>query len=242
MPIRETLFISDLHLDASREHLIRLCLDLFEGRAEQADALYILGDLFEAWIGDDDDNPAYTEVKAGLHQLTQSGVPVFVMQGNRDFLLGDDFCRETGCQLLADPCVVELYGKPTLLMHGDTLCTKDTGYLQLRQILHNPAWQQDFLSKPLADRRAMAEHLRAESQKQTSQKDMAIMDVTPEAVADVMREHQVTHLIHGHTHRPAIHDFKLDEQDVRRTVLGDWYEKGSLLELTQDSCQLHTFG
>lgn len=225
-----TLFVSDLHLDSSRPAITRLFFDFLAGEAAEADALYILGDLFEAWIGDDDDDPHHQAVIARLQDLSRK-VPVAVMRGNRDFLLGDRFALMTTCRLMGDAEVVDLYGTPTLLMHGDSLCTDDDAYQQFRTMVRDPEWQRGMLAKPLAERRLIAKSARDESAIQNSMKPEAIMDVNADAVAAVMREHGVRRFIHGHTHRPAVHDFELDGRPAQRIVLGDWYEQGSVLRV-----------
>ena len=225
-----TLFISDLHLDATRQEITELFLKFLREEARRASSLYILGDLFEAWIGDDDDDPHHAQVMDALGELTAAGVPVPLMHGNRDFLIGEGFIRRTGVKLLADPAVIDLYGGPTLLMHGDTLCTDDKEYQMVRRMLRDPAWQRDYLAKSLEERRAIASHARAQSKAHTAAQAEYIMDVNQTAVEDVMRRHQVTRLIHGHTHRPAVHRFKSSEgKNLERIVLGDWYEQSSRL-------------
>src|SRR5579885_688681 len=233
-----TLFISDLHLDDSRPRIVELFESFLAGEARNADALYILGDLFEAYIGDDDDAPLPERVASALKALSDSGVPVFFIAGNRDFLLGESYARRAGMQLLDDGAVVDLYGTPTLQMHGDTLCTDDAAYLAFRTQVHNPAWQRMFLSQPLPARRAFAAKARDASRVHVSQTDMAIMDVNQRAVEDALRRAQTTRMIHGHTHRPAIHDFQLDGADAQRIVLGDWYEQGSVLRVTPNAIEL----
>lgn len=235
----QTLFISDLHLDPSRPEITNLFLAFLQ-RARAAEALYILGDLFEAWIGDDDDSELAGVVREALQELTRAGVPAFLMHGNRDFLLGGTFERQSGCQLLADPTVIDLYGEPTLLMHGDLLCTDDHAYMQFRAQVHDPAWQQTVLAKPLAERREMAAALRGESAQANAGKQTELMDVNAETVSAVMREHRVQRLIHGHTHRPAVHEFLLDGAPARRIVLGDWYDQGSMLRCDAKGCELLT--
>lgn len=232
-----TLFVSDLHLDASRPEITELFL-VFLQRARAAETLYILGDLFEAWIGDDDDDHLAGTVRKGLRALNEHGTPVYLMHGNRDFLLGDAFARQTGCRLLADPTVIDLYGQPTLLMHGDLLCTDDHAYQQFRRQVHEPAWQQTVLAKPLVERRLMASTLRGESQAANAGKQQELMDVNQEEVQRVMGEHGVQRLIHGHTHRPAVHDFFLDGKPAQRIVLGDWYDQGSMLRCDAAGCEL----
>jgi UDP-2,3-diacylglucosamine hydrolase len=226
-----TLFISDLHLDNVRPQIIDLFEGFLAGEARQADALYVLGDLFEAWVGDDDDSALATRVARALRGLADSGVPVHFIAGNRDFLLGPAYAERSGMRLLDDGSVVDLYGTPTLLMHGDTLCTDDVEYQAFRAQVRNPEWQSQFLALPLAERRAFAAHARDASRAHTGSTAMEIMDVNKEAVADAMRSAGVHRLIHGHTHRPATHPFRLDDQHAERIVLGDWYEQGSVLRV-----------
>ncbi len=232
---KPVLFISDLHLDPKRPQIIGLFLQFLQQAAREAEAVYILGDLFEAWIGDDAVNGDEPPL-AAMRALTQAGVPLYVMRGNRDFLLGDRFEALTGATLLPDPTVIDLHGEPTLLMHGDTLCIDDKGYQQFRAMVHNPQWQQMFLAKPIPERLEMAKAARQESTSRNASLDEYLMDVNQGAVEAAMREHKVRRLIHGHTHRPAIHDFQLDGQNVQRIVLGDWYDQGSQLR-----CQHGTF-
>lgn len=227
-----TLFISDLHLDPIRPHLVDAFETLLAGEARRVDALYVLGDLFEAWVGDDDDSALATRVANALHGLADSGVPIFFIAGNRDFLLGADYAARCGMHLLDDGTTVDLYGTPTLLMHGDTLCTDDVDYQAFRAQVHNPTWQQQFLAQPLAARRAFAAKARAASQEHTGSASEAIMDVSASAVADAMQNAGVQHLVHGHTHRPAVHNFTLGGQPAERIVLGDWYEQASVLRVT----------
>ncbi len=224
-----TLFISDLHLDASRPGITGLFLEFLREEAAKAEALYILGDFFEAWVGDDDDDPHHAQVMEGLAALTRSGVPVRLMHGNRDFLIGQRFLDRTGASLLPEPTVLDLYGTPTLLLHGDTLCTDDQEYQMVRRMLRDPAWQKDYLAKPLPERRAIAAHAREQSKLHTAAKAEYIMDVNQQAVETAMRQHGVSRMIHGHTHRPAVHRFKSNGRDMERVVLGDWYEQSSQL-------------
>jgi UDP-2,3-diacylglucosamine hydrolase len=220
------LFISDLHLEGQRPEGIRRFLDFVEQRARGAEALYILGDLFEAWIGDDDTDAALRPVVEALGSLTRAGVPCAVMHGNRDFLLGRRFQCATGCRLLADHEIIELGGERLLVMHGDLLCTDDTGYMTLRRTVRDPGWQRDFLAKPLAERRALAERLRGMSRAETAAKPEDIMDVNQRAVEETMRRFGVRRLLHGHTHRPGVHEFPLDGEPATRSVLGAWHEQG----------------
>lgn len=234
------LFISDLHLDPERPDITRLFLDFLATEARSAGALYILGDLFEAWIGDDDPSPHHAGVQDALAALTQGGIPTFFMHGNRDFLVGEDFASRTGVQLLPDPTVISLYGQPTLLMHGDTLCTDDTQYQEFRSMVRDAAWQEEFLAQPLAARQAFAEKARKESKASQSGKAMDIMDANQQAIEKAMREHDVRRLIHGHTHRPGIHTFSLDGKTHQRIVLGDWYTQGSVLTASADGLSLRS--
>jgi UDP-2,3-diacylglucosamine hydrolase len=234
-----TLFVSDLHLCGERPEVTRLFLEFLAGEARAAEALYILGDLFEYWIGDEAcDSDEHRPTIAALRALVQHGVPVCVVAGNRDFLLGSRFERESGCRLLAEPVRIELYGEPVLLMHGDALCTLDTEFMKFRAVVRDPGWQAEFLARSVAEREAIARNYRELSRQSTSAKKPEIMDVTPEAVEAVMRAHGVRHLIHGHTHRPAQHRFQLDGAPARRTVLGDWYDQGSALRCTAAGCRL----
>ncbi|MEP6511778.1 MAG: UDP-2,3-diacylglucosamine diphosphatase, partial [Dokdonella sp.] len=205
-----TLFISDLHLDASRPHITRLFVDFVRDEASQANALYILGDLFEAWIGDDAADETADRVAAALAELHEHGVPCFFMHGNRDFLLGDDYARRARMTLLPDPCVIDIEGERLLLMHGDTLCIDDAPYQAFRAQAHSPTWQRAFLAQPIAQRQAFAEHARAESTRYTRSVADAITDVNADAVHAALRENKVWRLIHGHTHRPALHRIDLD--------------------------------
>ena len=234
----DTLFISDLHLDSGRPAITELFLDFLANRAIRSEAIYILGDLFEAWIGDDDSSPVNEAVCRGLKACASAGTAVYVMHGNRDFLLGSAFADRCACTLLDDPARIELYGTPTLLMHGDMLCTDDTEYMAFRDRVRNPHWQEMLLSKPLDERRQMAQAMRASSREQTSAKAEAIMDVNRDAVARVMTENNVQRLIHGHTHRPAIHALQVAGHPAQRIVLGDWYEQGSVLVCSPAGCEL----
>lgn len=220
----ETLFISDLHLSPARPGCTGLLLGFLASRARQADALYILGDLFDAWIGDDDPSPPSPAVVRGLRTLVDSGTPVFLMHGNRDFLLGSRFAESSGARLIPDPTVVDLYGTPTLLMHGDLLCTADRAYQAMRQQIRAPEFVDQVLARPIPERKAMAAEYRRRSGEANSLKPDDIMDVSLDAVAKVMLEHGVERLIHGHTHRPANHRFHLDGKPAERLVLAEWHE------------------
>ncbi len=233
-----TLFISDLHLDPERPAITALFLDFLASRALEADAIYILGDLFEAWIGDDDTGDMNQAVCDSLKARALAGTPVYVMRGNRDFLLGSGFAERCGCTLLEDPARIDLYGRPALLMHGDLLCTDDTEYMAFRKMVRDPVWQQEMLAKPLNERRQMAQAMRANSREQTDGKPESIMDVNSDAVVRLMTENHVQRLIHGHTHRPAIHDLDIAGHAAQRIVLGDWYEQGSVLVCSAAGCEL----
>ncbi len=224
-----TLFISDLHLDASRPHITDLFAAFVREQATAADALYILGDLFEAWTGDDTADPTAQRFVDALAPLRDARTPCFYLHGNRDFLLGEAYARRAGMTLLADPSVLEIEGVRTLIMHGDTLCTDDLPYQAFRTQAHTPAWQRAFLSRTLAEREAFARHAREESRRHTGNAMAAIMDVNQDAVEATMRASRTHRLIHGHTHRPAVHRFTLDGEAAERIVLGDWYEQESVV-------------
>lgn len=229
----ERLFISDLHLAQERPARVGRFLHLLRERAPRADALYILGDLFDAWVGDDDNSPPAPEVIAGLRALTKGGTRVFFMHGNRDFLIGRRFARASGCQLLQDPTVVDLFGEPTLLMHGDLLCTDDIPYQRFRRRIRNPLVRRLFLWKSLASRRAVADDYRRRSSQAVAEKAEAIMDVNEQTLRRFMMRYGVTWLIHGHTHRPADHQVHLDGRQGRRIVLAEWQEdRGEVLCVT----------
>ena len=232
-----TLFISDLHLSQERPHITRLLLGFLQGPARDAEALYILGDLFEAWLGDDMVLPDYAQTIAELKRLS-AVTPVFVMHGNRDFLLREGFTEMTGAELLADEVIIDLYGNRALLMHGDTLCTDDVAYQEFRAMVRDPAWQQAMLAKSPQERLELARQYREISKTETQAKGEMIMDVNQQAVEQAMQRHAVSLLIHGHTHRPAIHDFTLDGAAARRIVLPDWYEQGGMLFCDENNCRL----
>jgi len=233
-----TLFVSDLHCETSRGEIGAQFCEFLRGEARTADALYILGDLFESWIGDDDPNPHYAVIKSELRALSDSKVPVYFMHGNRDFMIGGAFAAETGTRLLPDPLIVDLYGERVLLSHGDAWCTDDHDYQALRTMTRNPHWQAAILAKSLTERQAIAAQARAASKAQSAMKSDAIMDVNASAIMDAFRTSGVATILHGHTHRPAIHELQLDGRNVRRIVLGDWYEQGSVLRWTPDGPSL----
>lgn len=232
-----TLFISDLHLSADRPEITGLFIDFLNSRASRAEALYILGDLFEVWLGDDMILPEYRAAIDAMAELSTQ-VPLYVMYGNRDFLMREEFCRQSGATLLPDPTIIDLYGTPTVLLHGDTLCTDDLPYQEFRRMVRDPKWQEALLAKLPEERLALARQYRETSKLETGNKDEAIMDVNAEAVTQMLRGQNVLQMIHGHTHRPAIHDTELDGQPARRIVLGDWYEQGSVLVCDENGCEL----
>lgn len=233
-----TLFISDIHLNGLQPEITEQFLDFLRGPARQAEKLFILGDLFEFWIGDDDPDPTYARVQAELKSLTRSGVPCYVMHGNRDFLLGKDFCKRTGCQLLQDGTVIELHGQRILLSHGDVLCTDDVAYQRLRRIVRNPLTQCLLRLLSLKQRQRLASRMRSASQKHTQQTMSSIMDVNQQAVVRQMKDAKVQWLIHGHTHRPHIHQHVLGPDSGTRIVLGDWYQQGSVLSCSNSGYEL----
>jgi UDP-2,3-diacylglucosamine hydrolase len=235
-----TLFISDLHIDASRASVTEQFLDFLRAEARSAAALYILGDLFESWIGDDAPDAAQAAVTAALKELTAGGVPCFVMHGNRDFLLAAQFCRASGAQLLPDPLIVTLYGEPVLVMHGDALCTDDRAYQRLRATVRDAGWQRQFLALSIDARRALAGAARAGSQAHTAAMENTITDVNSDSVAAALRAAGTATLLHGHTHRPAIHAFEVDGKPCTRIVLGDWHHQGSVLRWDHDGPELRS--
>ncbi len=238
----ETLFISDLHLSGDRPDAVRLFLAFLGQRATQAETLYILGDLFDVWIGDDLEQPPIPEIKAALRTLSQSGTQLWLMHGNRDFLIGERFCAETGAELLQDPTLVDLHGIPTLLMHGDLLCTDDHAYLAFRQQIRNPDFIRQFLSLPIAQRVSTAAEYRAKSGEANSLKAEEIMDVNQQAVESTMLRHAAIRLIHGHTHRPGLHRFELDGKQALRYVLAEWHaQHAGFLSVSPDGWQTGTF-
>lgn len=242
--LTRTLFVSDVHLDPAAPEAQRQFLDFLRthaaGSTVRTHALYILGDLFESWVGDDDVGSDRAEVLAALRALTQRGIACFLLHGNRDFLIGRDFCRQTGCQLLPDPVIAEIAGERVLLTHGDALCTDDHSYQELRTIVRASVWQSRFLRLPLSDRQLLADGVRAGSRAHTARTVPKIMDVNPAAVTAAFEASGVRRIIHGHTHRPAIHDALVGGHPVQRIVLGAWYEQGSYLECDTGRYELRT--
>ena len=224
-----TLFISDLHLEAERPDIGDQFIKFLKTDATEAEALYILGDLFEAWVGDDDPNAHYAIIKMALRTLADSGVPVFFMHGNRDFMIGRKFARETGVEILEDPYPVKMYGQKVLLSHGDAMCTDDVQYQRVRAMTRDPDWQAAMLEKPLKERLRIAQEARRQSLERTLNLSMDIMDVNQGAVMRTINEYSVDVLLHGHTHRPDIHTVDLGNRKAKRVVLGDWYTQGSVV-------------
>jgi len=233
-----TLFISDLHLEADRPDIGAQFFAFLQGEARNAEALYILGDLFEAWVGDDDPDPHYAACKKALKQLVDSGVPVYFMHGNRDFMVGERFAEETGVTILPDPTQAVIYGTSVLLSHGDAYCTDDVEYQQVRLMTRNPEWQAMILAKSLEERLAIARHAREESMVRGQRISMEIIDVNDAAVKQAITESGVDVLLHGHTHRPDVHEVDLGERVATRIVLGDWYEQGSIVRWDNEGPEL----
>ena len=232
------LFVSDVHLGEDSAAAIGQFLGFLATHATRAEALYILGDLFESWVGDDDRSDTAQRVCAALKGLTESGVPCFVLHGNRDFLLGSGFCERTGCIVLSDPVVAELDGERVLITHGDALCTDDHSYQELRSIVRQADLQRRFLALPLAHREVLADEVRAGSRRHIARTVPTIMDVNAEAVERAFRAAGVRRMIHGHTHRPGVHELTIDGASAERIVLGAWYEQGSYLSCERGSYQL----
>lgn len=223
-------FISDLHLDESRPQVTDLFIEYLRVGARSFDAIYILGDLFEVWLGDDDDSPHHRRVVAALREYTAAGRDCYFVWGNRDILIGRQFCRDAGVKMLEEQTVAEFFGQRTLLVHGDELCTDDAAYQRFRRRSRNRLVQWVFLRLPLAFRQSLANRMRSRSKQHTARVAETITDVNQGEVENTMRRHGVSLLIHGHTHRPGMHDFDMDGKPMRRIVLGDWYEQGSALE------------
>ena len=231
----ERIFISDLHLDANRENLTLAFTRFLSERCQAIDELYILGDFFELWLGDDDHSVLNRGVIEALSSLP---CDVFIMHGNRDFLIGEAFCDAAGAKMLPDPHPIILGNQPALLMHGDSLCTRDEEYMKARNLLRSAAFQRDFLSKQMPERKILAEQIRGKSQKVSREKAEEIMDVTPEEVIKVMDQAKASVLVHGHTHRPAVHEVDLHFGAGTRYVLGDWHTSMQFLKATDSDLQL----
>ena len=234
-----TLFISDLHLEDSHPVPTACLLDFLSGPARTSDAVYILGDLFEYWIGDDALSATARQVSRATSALSSTGVPCFFLHGNRDFLLGHDYASAAGLELLSDAPVVDLYGAPTLLLHGDTLCIDDKEYQAFRQQSRDPRWQARMLAMSVEERLRLAGSARDASKAHTGSTSMDIMDVNDAAVRAAFQENGVKRMIHGHTHRPAVHKYRLnDDSEAERIVLADWHKSGSYLSVSADKAEL----
>ncbi len=227
------LFISDLHLCATRPLVVNAFLGFLERQAQADSSLYILGDLFDVWVGDDDDSPFARRIEQYLAEGVQCGCSIFLLHGNRDFLLGEEFCRRTGLQLLPDPSVIRRWGQRILLMHGDSLCWDDLAYQEQRKLLRSPSWQAAMRKRPLAERRRLAGEAR-----ERSRRDASDLDVSPAAVSEVMAEHAADLLIHGHTHLPGEHPVSWETGAGRRIVLGDWRDRLWFARLRDGSIEL----
>ncbi|WNJ80812.1 UDP-2,3-diacylglucosamine diphosphatase [Cedecea neteri] len=236
-----TLFIADLHLCPEEPAITAGFLRFLSGEARQADALYILGDLFEAWIGDDAPEPLYQQIAAAIKAVVDAGIPCYFIHGNRDFLLGKRYAKASGMTLLPEEKLIDVYGRKILIMHGDTLCTDDEGYQAFRRKVHQPWLQKLYLALPLFIRQRIADRMRADSQAANNMKSLEIMDVNPQAVVDTLTRHNVQCLIHGHTHRPAIHELEANGQPAFRCVLGAWHKEGSMIKVTPENVELIHF-
>lgn len=228
-----TFFISDVHLDPAHPEITAIFIKFLQAQAPKADALYILGDFFEVWIGDDAASPLPKQIAKAINALTQH-IPVYFMHGNRDFLIGKQFLAESGCQFLPDPSVITLYGKPILLTHGDRLCTQDQWHMLFRFITQQPWVKKAFLRLPLSLRQNIADTLRQKSKKRTGKLDMNRMDVALEAVIKDVKDHKTQLMVHGHTHKPAIHELTVGNETAYRIVLGAWHETGNALRYDDD--------
>jgi UDP-2,3-diacylglucosamine hydrolase len=235
------LLISDLHLQTARPDLTQAFLAFLVTRASPASALYILGDLFNVWIGDDDDVPLNGEVSNALKQLAASGTAVYLLHGNRDFLLGPAYAAACGATLISEPYLLSHCGRNYLLMHGDVLCTKDADYQDFRTMVRDARWQQQFLARPLGERRVFAEQARERSKTMSSNKPSDIMDVTQSAVEEILLEQNIPTMIHGHTHRPALHEFTIGNNHYERLVIGDWDQYGWFVELDASGAKQYRF-
>ena len=243
---KRILFISDLHLEKSRPDITRTLLQFLAINSGKCAALYILGDLFEDWIGDDEQSPLIDEITSALRGFHVAGSSIYLMHGNRDFLIGDNFARRCGAELIEDPCILKTEASHIVLLHGDTLCTDDFEYMQFRAQVRQQVWQQEFLAKPLNDRRTFAQEARQASQKAAATKNNSIMDVNEQAVLNLLNQFQENMVLHGHTHRPAVHELAFSSPingqiKGQRIVLGDWNNKAWYAETQDKEISLHSF-
>ena len=241
----KTLFISDLHLDADNEAITRCFLN-YVHKAQGSDALYILGDFFEVWVGDDDNNLLTDTVAKALSELATSGTKIYLMHGNRDFLLGNDYAKRCSAELIDEPAIIQCYGYKMVLVHGDSLCTRDLDYMKFRKMVRSERWQNEFLERSLVERHMIAQQTRQQSKEQSSHKASDIMDVTPQEVLDLLHRTETNILVHGHTHRPSVHKMRLQEpingsNEAVRIVLGSWDTKGWALEFSAEGYELKYF-
>ncbi len=236
------LFIADLHLAPERPNIIELFIQFLQTQAAQAESLYILGDFVEYWLGDDDNAKGLERVFTAMKQQADNGLNIFLMHGNRDFLMSETHAKRYNCTLIHEPHIATFDNIPVLLMHGDILCTDDVNYQKFRAVLRSETWKEDFLSKPLIERNQIAAGLREQSKAATKEKQAEIMDVNADAVTQAFVNNHVSLMIHGHTHRPAIHDLNINNKPAQRIVLGDWFDQGSILEFNSaDDFQLKSF-
>ncbi len=233
-----TIFLSDIHVSNEHPEISKQLKEFLLKEESKTNAIYVLGDLFEYWLGDDDPNPLFKEIKQIFKKLSDKNISIFFIHGNRDFLIGESFAKETGCQILHDPYVIDLFGEKVLLSHGDIFCTDDKEYQLFRNQTRDPAWKESILSKSLSFREEFAKQARLESSKHTSSKKNEIMDVNKDEILKMYEKYNVDIIIHGHTHRPAIHDVFFNEKNYKRIVLGDWYEQGSILRFNEKGFEL----
>ena len=233
-----TVFLSDIHISDQHPEISEHFKEFLLNEKSKINTIYILGDLFEYWLGDDDPNPSYGEIKLLLKKLSQKGLSIFFIHGNRDFLIGEKFAEEAGCHILRDPKVIDLFGKKVLISHGDIFCKDDKKYQSFRDQTRDPEWKKSILGKPLHFREEFAKQARLESIKHTSSKKNEIMDVNKDEILKMYEKYNVDIIIHGHTHRPAIHDVFFNGRNCQRIVLGDWYEQGSILKCDETGFDL----
>jgi len=235
-----TFFISDIHISEQYPEIGEQLIDFLENQAQQSDALYILGDLFEYWLGDDDTNPEYKKIQSALKLFTDKKTPTYFIHGNRDFLIGETFAHETGIKILSDPSIIELYGERILISHGDIFCTDDVEYQSSRKQTRDPNWQKMILEKPLKERKVFANEAREKSSIYTQKINEVLMDVNQSETNKTFEKYGLNRIIHGHTHKPAIHNSMINGELYKRIVLGDWYEQGSVLKWDQSGPELVT--